>query len=50
LPQAGLIGIGTYVHYRYVRVRSSENSTVGDSTYRDVPEYREIVDGSWVVV
>ena len=33
--QAGLllvIGIGTYVHYRCVRVRSSEILTAGDST------------------
>jgi hypothetical protein len=35
LLQAGLllvIGIGTYVHYSCDRVRSSENSTAGDST------------------
>jgi hypothetical protein len=51
LLQAGLllvIGVGTYVHYMYVRVRSSENSTAG--TYRDAPASCEIVDGSWVVV
>jgi len=46
LLQTGLLVIGTYVQYRYVRVRSSEFST----TYRDIPEYCEIVDGSWVEV
>jgi hypothetical protein len=42
--------IGTYVHYRYARVGSSEISTAGGWTYRDILEYCEIVDGSWVVV
>ena len=37
---------------RYVRVRSSEYSTAGDSTgpTGKFPQYCEIVDGSWVVV
>jgi hypothetical protein len=50
LLQSGLLVIGKYVHYRYVRVRSSEFSTADDSTYRDIPEYCEIVDGSLIVV
>jgi len=50
LVQSGLLlVIGTYVHYRYVRVGLSEISTVGVWTYRDTPEYCEIVDGSWVI-
>jgi len=50
LVQSGLLPvIGTYVHYRYVRVGSSEISTAGGGTYRDNPEYCEIVDGSRVV-
>ena len=44
-----LLVIGTYVHYRYARVGSSK-FTVGDRTYRDIVEYCEIVDGSWIVV
>src|SRR5215218_7898984 len=48
--QSGLLVIGTYVHYRYVRVGSSGISTAGDCTYRDIPEYCEIVDGSRVLV
>jgi hypothetical protein len=48
--QSGLLlVIGTYVHYRYVRVGSSGISTVGDWTYRDIQEYFEIVDGSWII-
>jgi hypothetical protein len=50
LVQSGLLVIGTYVHYRYVRVGSSEFLTADDWIYRDIPEYCEIVDGSWVVV
>jgi hypothetical protein len=46
----GLLVIGTYIHYRYVRVGSSGISTAGDCTYRDIPEYCEIVDGSRVLV
>jgi hypothetical protein len=48
LVHPGLLVMGTYVHYRYVRVGSSELSTVDDWTYRDIPEYCEIVVGSWV--
>jgi hypothetical protein len=47
LVQSGLLVIGTYVHYRYVRVGSSEISTAGGWTYRDTPEY---VDGRRVEV
>jgi hypothetical protein len=34
----------------YARVGSLEISTVGDRNYRDIVEYCEIVDGSWIVV
>jgi hypothetical protein len=45
-----LLVIDTYVHYGYARMGSLEISTVGDRTYRDIVEYCEIVDGSWIVV
>ena len=45
-----LLVIDRYVHYGYARVGSLEISTVGDRNYRDIVEYCEIVDGSWIVV